>query len=63
MNKYEITVVFKSGQISVHHANELHFHPGSGGIDIFENNHIIPIFPGREEEVKEIRIILPDNLS
>lgn len=55
---YQIEIEFNSGQISSHTAEEIKFHYGLGGIDIFEKGQAIPFFPGREEDVKEIRIRL-----
>ena len=60
--KYTIEVRFKSGQMHSLQAEAITFHPGTGGIDIFENKRI-PFFPGREESIMEIRIILNENMK
>lgn len=61
MSKYTIKIKFFNGQIHSMQANEINFHPKTGGIDIFEENQSIPIFPGREEEVKSILITINNN--
>lgn len=58
MSKYTVVITFFNGQIRSMQAEKINFHPGTGGIDIFEDNQPIPVFPGREEEVKSIRITL-----
>lgn len=61
MAKYHIEVYFKSGQVSVCDAEQINFHSGMGGIDIFDFISPIPFFPGYEKDVKEIKITILEN--
>ena len=61
--KYTIEVQFKNGQTHSMQANKINFHEGTGGIDIFEDIDAIPVFPGYEEEVKEIKIWINSNIE
>ncbi len=55
--KYMIQVTGFDCKMTEHYATEIHFHPGTGGIDIHDTIHETPIFPIKEEEVKRIVII------
>lgn len=56
MSKYTIIVHHKNGKSETIEADQIIFHSGKGGVDIYREDNPIPIFPWLEEDTYRTEI-------